>query len=97
MSQRMRVGDGHGHRPRASYGACADLRDKQIVLTFYVAPDLTDDERDDLYAVGAMVTADSADDYDVIDRLIEVTGRREPLATAGTWLLLQRDFLTVET
>jgi hypothetical protein len=25
------------------YGACADLRDKQIVLTFYVAPDLTDD------------------------------------------------------
>jgi hypothetical protein len=40
------------------YGACVDLRDKQIMLTFYVAPNISEDERDDLTTAGAMVIAD---------------------------------------
>jgi hypothetical protein len=78
------------------YGACVDLRDKQIILTFYVAPDLTDDERDDLTTAGAMVIADFADDYRIDERFMHVDDRHEPLRTAGTWVLLQRGFLTVE-
>ena len=78
------------------YGACVDLPGKQVILTFFVAPDLTDDERDDLYAVGAMVIADLADDYRIEERFVDVQDMREPLATAGTWVLLQRGFLTVE-
>ncbi len=35
-----------------------DLRDRLVILTFYVAPDLTDDERDDLRTAGVMVIGD---------------------------------------
>ena len=78
------------------FGACVDLRDKQVILTFFVAPDLADDERDDLYAVGAMVIADFANDYRIEERFVDVPDMGEPLATAGTWVLLQRGLLTVE-
>lgn len=45
------------------YGVCVHEHDEQIVLTFYVASDMSDDERDDLTAAGAMVTADYPDEY----------------------------------
>jgi hypothetical protein len=78
------------------FGACVDLRDKRINLTFYVAPDLTDDERDDLTTAGAMVIGDYADDYTVHEEFTIVADTKEPLRTKGTWVLLQRGFLTVE-
>ena len=78
------------------YGACADLREKQLILTFYVAPSLSDDERDDLYTAGAMVIADFPDEYRIEERFVDVADRREPLRTVGTWVLLQRGFETVE-
>jgi hypothetical protein len=78
------------------YGTCVDLRDNLVVLTFYVGPGLTDDERDDLQAVGAMVVGDLTCDCLVEERFIRVADRREPLTTAGTWVLLQRGFVTVE-
>ena len=78
------------------YGACVDLREKLVVLTFYVAPDLSTDERDDLTVAGTAVIADFPDDHLVREDLIAVEDPREPLRTEGTWVLLQRGFLTVE-
>jgi hypothetical protein len=76
------------------FGACIDLRDEQVVLTFYVAPNLSDDERDDLYAPGAMVIADCPDHYGIEQRFVEVTDGATPLTTVGTWVFLQRGFQT---
>lgn len=78
------------------YGACVDLRESLIVLTFYVAPDLSDDERDDLTTAGAMVIGDFPDDYRVHEEFIAVEEPRQPIRAEGTWVLLQRGFLTVE-
>jgi hypothetical protein len=39
---------------------------------------------------------DLADDYRIEARFFDVPDMREPLATAGTRVLLQRGFLTVE-
>ena len=69
------------------FGACVDLRGKEIVLTFYVAPDLTDDERDDLTTAGAMVIADYTDDHCIREDLKTVESDWEPLKTEGTWVL----------
>jgi hypothetical protein len=52
-----------GRRPPNLYGASTDQRETHVVLTFSIAPNLRDDERDDLYVVGTMVIADCADDY----------------------------------
>jgi hypothetical protein len=76
------------------YGACIDLRDKQVVLTFFVAPNLSDDERDDLYAAGATVIGDCPDDYRIEERFVEIGDPATPLTTAGTWIFLQRGFQT---
>lgn len=78
------------------YGACVDLRDKLVVLTFYVAPGFSDDERADLTTVGAMVIADFSDGYRIHEEFVAVEEPRQPLRTEGTWVLLQRGFLTVE-
>lgn len=78
------------------YGACVDLRDKLIVLTFYVAPDLSEDEREDLTIAGTEVTADFSDSYRIHEEFIAVQEPQQPLRTEGTWVLLQRGFLTAE-
>ena len=78
------------------FGACVEQRDKRINLTFYVARDLTDAERHDLTTAGAMVIADYADDYTIHEDFAVVADMKEPLRTKGTWVLLQRGFLTVE-
>ncbi len=78
------------------YGACVDLRDKEIVLTYYVAPDLTDDERDDLYTAGAMMIGDYPDDYRIHEEFRSVKSAGDALRTEGTWVLLQRGLRTVE-
>jgi hypothetical protein len=76
------------------YGACIDLRHKQVVLTFYVAPDLSDDERDDLYAAGASGIGDCPDDHRIEERFVEIASDATPLTTVGTWVFLQRGFQT---
>lgn len=78
------------------YGVCVREQEKQIVLTFYVAVDLSDDERDDLTSAGAMVVGDYPDEYRIheVFRVVEPHGH--PPRTEGTWVLLQSGFLTVE-
>lgn len=78
------------------YGVCVDERDDQIILSFYIAPEVSDDERDDLTAAGGMVIGDYADDYELDERFIVVDDKSEPLKGHGTWVLLQRGFLTVD-
>jgi hypothetical protein len=39
------------------WGVCADLDDKVIVLTFYVRPEISDHEREDLGVAGIEVVA----------------------------------------
>lgn len=78
------------------HGVCVLEHEKQIVLTFYVAPGLSDDERDDLTTAGAMVIADYSDEYRIHEQFRFVLPRGDPLPTEGTWVLLQSDFLTVE-
>jgi hypothetical protein len=43
-----------------------------------------------------MVIADFPDDFRTDEEFITVAGPRKPLRTKGTWVLLQRGFLTVE-
>jgi hypothetical protein len=54
------------------YGACVDVRDQLIVLTFYVAHDLSEHERDDLSAAGTMVTADFSDGFRIQEDFVAV-------------------------
>jgi hypothetical protein len=75
-------------------GACADLRDHVIVLTFYVTPDLSE-ERDDLRTASAMVIADFSDAYDIDDVFVSVSECGQPLQMRGTWVVLQRGFTTI--
>ncbi len=76
-------------------GTCVEHHDKQIALTFYVAADLTDEERDDLTTVGTMVLGDYPDDFTIHEEFVIATVGT-PLRTRGDWVLLQRGFLTVE-
>ena len=80
----------------ALYGGCAALEGAQISLTWYVSPELTEDERDDLSAAGTMVIADFPDDYRIDERFVQVTERNTPLKTVGEWVFLQRGFRTIE-
>lgn len=80
----------------ALYGGCAAIEDNQIRLTWYVAPDLTDDEKDDLWAAGAMVIADFPDGYRIHEHFAQVSDRDTPLQTVGDWVFLQRGFRTIE-
>lgn len=80
----------------APYGACASLDGNQITLTWYVAPGLAEDERDDLSAAGSMVIADFPDDYRIDERFVDVNDRDTPLKTVGHWVFLQRGFPTIE-
>ena len=78
------------------HGVCVREQQTEIVLTFYVAPDLSDDERDDLTTAGAMVIADYPDEYRIHEEFRVVVPHGDPLRTEGTWVLLQSGFLTVE-
>jgi hypothetical protein len=86
-----------GNVSPALYGACAALEGNQIILTWYVSPDLTDDERDDLYGAGAQVIGDFPDDYRIDEHFVQVSDRTKPLKTVGYWVLLQSDFRTIES
>ncbi|XAY06007.1 hypothetical protein DSM112329_02868 [Paraconexibacter sp. AEG42_29] len=79
----------------ALYGVCADLSDEaRITLTFYVAPDTTPDERDDLSVVGTEVIADFADDFTLEEHILVVADISQRLGTVGFWVYLQRGFRT---
>jgi hypothetical protein len=77
-------------------GACVSLDGNQITLTWYVAPGLTEDERDDLSAAGSEVIADFPDDYRIDECFIDVNNRDTLLKTVGHWVFLQRGFRTIE-
>ena len=76
------------------YGACADLRDKTVILTWYVAPGLSEDEHEDLLVAGTEVIADYPDGYSIEENFVEVTDLARPLPTRGVFVLLQRGFDT---
>ena len=78
------------------YGACAALRGKTVVLTFYIAENATEDEVEDLQVVGTEVIADFTDSFLIEDRFVRVADSAEPLQTVGEWVYLQRGFSTVE-
>lgn len=83
------------------YGVCAGLNSTgldstTIVLTFYIGPEATDDELDDLRAVGAEVVADFTENFRVEDNVNVVLNADQPLPTAGEWVYLRRGFKTVE-
>jgi hypothetical protein len=78
------------------YGVCAALRNATIVLTFYVALDATEDELEDLRAVGAEVVADFTDNFQIRERFNRVAQSDQPLATIGDWVYLKRGFETIE-
>jgi hypothetical protein len=77
------------------YGVCVDQRAERIALTFYVAPDITDDERDDLTSAGAMVIGDYPTTFALDEQFIVVEDERRPLRAQGTRVLLQRGLTTV--
>ncbi len=78
------------------YGACLFTNAGVLVLTWYVAPDLTEDELEGLQVAGTEITASCTEDHfdDIEERFIEVTDRSTPLRAAGMWVLLQRGFRT---
>ncbi len=52
-------------------GACADLRDELIILTWYVEPDMPEDEREALEVAGSEVIADFPSSFGIDERFIE--------------------------
>jgi hypothetical protein len=78
------------------HGVCVREQQKQIVMTFYVAPDLSDDERDDLTTAGAMVIADYPDEDRYHEEFRVAVPHGDPLPTEGTWVLRHSGCLTVE-
>jgi hypothetical protein len=78
----------------ALYGVCAMLRGKTVVLTFYVANTLTEDELEDLRIVGTEVIADFTASFLLEDNFITVADLAEPLPTVGEWVHRQRGLLT---
>ena len=79
------------------YGACADLRDDLVVLTWYVAAFMPADEREDLQAAATEVIADYPEGYDIDERFVEVADPSMPLRTTGAWTFLRRGFRTIDT
>jgi hypothetical protein len=78
------------------YGVCAALRNATIVLTFYVASEATEDELEDLRAVGAEVLADFTGNFQIEETFNRVAQSDQPLATIGHWVYLKRGFKTIE-
>ena len=82
------------------YGVCAAvdnaLECRVITLTFYVAAEATEGEREDLRVVGAEVIAGFTDNFAIEETFHQVEQTDEPLRTAGDWVYLQRGFRTVE-
>jgi hypothetical protein len=79
------------------YGACADLRDDVVVLTWYVAAVMPVDEREALQVAAAEVIADYPKGYDIDERFVEVSDASKPLPTVGAWTFLRRGFRTIDT
>ena len=63
---------------------------RTIVLTFYVSSDATDDEREDLRAVGAEVVGDFTGNFLLEEVFHDISDRAKPLPTHGEWVYLQR-------
>jgi hypothetical protein len=64
-----------------------EQEENRIALTFYVAPDLSDAERDDLSEVGTIVIADYTGEHELEERFIVVRDKPAPQPTWGTWVL----------
>jgi len=79
------------------YGACADLRDKTVVLTWYVAAVMPEEERQDLQVAATEVIADYPDGYLIDERFVEIADPSTPLTTTGAWTFLRRGFRTIDT
>jgi hypothetical protein len=77
------------------YGVCAAVRDAAIMLTFYVAAEMTDEEHEDLAGVGTEVIADFTDNFTIDETFHTVNDAREPLPTVGDWVYLQRGFQAI--
>lgn len=78
------------------YGACGEVDGKTVIVTWYVAAKMPDDERQTLQVAGTEVIADFPGDFDIDERFVEVRDPAIPLQTAGEWVLLQRGFLTTQ-
>lgn len=72
------------------YGACADLQGDLVVLTWYVAPNIARDEREDLQIAGTDVIADFDSGARLDERFVEVADPAQPLPTVGEWVFLRR-------
>ena len=74
-------------------GACVALDPDRVTITWYVAADLTDGEREDLQATGTEVIADFPSSFR-LERFVNVDDRHAALPAAGSWVVLQRGFRT---
>lgn len=78
------------------YGVCVRELEKLIVMTFYVAADLSENERDNLTAASTMVIADFPDDFQIREDFRVAAPEGAKLRTEGTWVHLHSGFGTVE-
>ena len=78
----------------ALYGGCVAFEGDVVILTWYVDPAMTEEEREDLRIAGAEVIADSPDQTRIEERFVEVSETSVPLPTAGDWIYLRRGFRT---
>jgi hypothetical protein len=82
------VGDG-------LYGACVDVRNGTVVVTWYIARGISGDERESLEVAGTEIIADFPSDVGLDEQFIEVRDTSAPLPTVGTWVFLRRGFRTI--
>ena len=74
------------------YGACALLDRPDVVLTWYVSPELTEDELEDLQVAGTEVLCDLKETFGIQEHLVEVRDRSVPLPTVGEWAMVKPGF-----
>jgi hypothetical protein len=75
-------------------GACVGVTGETVSLTWYVTPEITEDERDDLQAAGGEVIGDFSAAFDLVEQFVEVSDVEQPLPTVGEWVFLRRELRT---
>lgn len=71
-------------------GVCLELEAGTVRVTWYIALDMPEDEREDMSGAGAEIIADLPDEIRFEERTVAISDRSRPLPTVGAWVFLQR-------
>ena len=68
---------------------CIQVENGVVTATWYVTPELSEGEREDLLAAGGMIIGDF-DDETIEENFVEVRDPDQPLPCIGEWVFMRR-------